>query len=98
MAAILALAGGIGTGIVSHAQAGDPTEDAEARAVINRAIQAHGGADKLSQFKAQRISGSRQTRRPVLGQTVMTLGARESLHGLSGRLRTTCGFCGVWLC
>jgi hypothetical protein len=61
--AVLALVGGIGTGVavsflaasVSHAQAaGEPGEDAETRAVIDKAIQAHGGADKLSQFKAVR--------------------------------------------
>jgi hypothetical protein len=56
----LALVGGIGMGLaasflaasVSRARAGGEREDAEARAIIDRAIKAHGGADKLSQFKA----------------------------------------------
>src|SRR5262245_11252924 len=38
---------------VSHAQAADEGEDAaQARAIIDKAIQAHGGAEKLSAFKA----------------------------------------------
>ena len=58
--AMLALVGGIGMGLaasflaasVSRAQAAGEREDAEARAIIDKAIKAHGGADKLSQFKA----------------------------------------------
>lgn len=37
---------------VSRAQAADEREDAQARAIIDKATKAHGGADKLSQFKA----------------------------------------------
>jgi hypothetical protein len=59
MGTMLALVGGIGMGLaavflaasVSRAQAGE-REDAAARAIIDKAIKAHGGADKLSQFKA----------------------------------------------
>ena len=57
--AMLALVGGIGMGMaasflagVSGARAAGEREDAEARAIIDKAIKAHGGADKLSQFKA----------------------------------------------
>lgn len=59
--AVLALVGGIGVGLaagflaasVSRARAADERgPDAEARAVIDKAVTAHGGADKLSQFKA----------------------------------------------
>src|SRR5262245_13575058 len=57
--AALALAGGLGMGLAAsflaasgpHARADEP-DAAEARAVIDKAIKAHGGADKLSQFKA----------------------------------------------
>ena len=57
--AMLALVGGIGMGsaasflaaTASRDQAGE-REDAEARAIIDKAIEAHGGADRLSQFKA----------------------------------------------
>src|SRR5262245_54090422 len=61
MGARLALVGGIGMGMaasflgasVSRPQAaGEQGDDAEARAIIDKAIKAHGGADKLSQFKA----------------------------------------------
>jgi len=60
MVATLALVIGIGIGMagsflaanVSRAQARGEGEDAEARAIIDKAIKAHGGADKLSQFKA----------------------------------------------
>ena len=63
---MLALVGGIGMGVsasllapsVSSAQAAGGREDAEARAVIDKAINAHGGADKLSQFKAVRAKWS----------------------------------------
>jgi hypothetical protein len=61
----LALVGRIGMGLaasilvasllaasVSRAQAAGEDEDAQARAIIDKAIKAHGGADKLSQFKA----------------------------------------------
>ena len=57
----LAWVGGIGMGLaasilaasVSRAQgAGEGEDAAQARAIIDKAIQAHGGADKLSQFKA----------------------------------------------
>src|SRR5262245_32612565 len=56
----LAWLGGIGMGLaasflsasVSQALAAGEGEDAEVRAIIDKAIQAHGGADKLSQFKA----------------------------------------------
>jgi hypothetical protein len=62
----LAWVGGIGMGLatsilaasflaasVSRAQAADEGEHAtQARAIIDKAIQAHGGADKLSQFNA----------------------------------------------
>jgi hypothetical protein len=61
----LAWVGGIGMGLTasilvasflgassSRAQAAGEGEDAQARAIIDKAIQAHGGADKLSQFKA----------------------------------------------
>jgi hypothetical protein len=44
---MLALVVGIGI-----AQAGQQGADAEARAIIDKAIKAHGGADKLGQFKA----------------------------------------------
>ena len=37
-----------------RAQAAGESEDAQIRAIIDKAIQAHGGADKLSQFKAVR--------------------------------------------
>jgi hypothetical protein len=47
MVAMLALVVGIGI-----AQAGQQGADAEARAIIDKAIKAHGGADKLGQFKA----------------------------------------------
>ena len=62
----LALVGGIGMGLAAsilaasflaasssraHA-AGEGEDAARARAIIDKAIQAHGGADKLSQFKA----------------------------------------------
>lgn len=57
--AMLALVGGTGTAVVAiflaasapgaHAAEG---EDAEARAIIDKAVQAHGGVDKLNQFKA----------------------------------------------
>src|SRR5262245_5656089 len=58
--AMLALVGGIGMGLavgflaasVSRAQATGESGDAEARAIIDKAIRAHGGIDKLSQFKA----------------------------------------------
>lgn len=57
--ATLALAGAIGVGLAasflaasgSCARAGG-REDAEARAIIDKAVEAHGGADKLSRFKA----------------------------------------------
>jgi hypothetical protein len=52
---MLALMGGIGMGLaagVSRAQPAGERDDAEARAIIDKAIQAHGGADKLSRFKA----------------------------------------------
>ena len=60
--ALLALVGGIGLGLaasiltasISRAQAAGAQEDAEARAIIDKATQAHGGADNLSQFKAVR--------------------------------------------
>jgi hypothetical protein len=59
MVAMLALVGGMGVAAsflaanVSRAQAaGEQGDDAEARAIIDKAIKAHGGADKLSQFKA----------------------------------------------
>jgi hypothetical protein len=60
MVALLAAVGGIVIGgdthylapTVSRAQAGEKRENAEARAIIDKAIKAHGGADKLSQFKA----------------------------------------------
>jgi hypothetical protein len=61
----LAWVGGTGMGVaasilatsflvarVSRAEAAGEGEDAQARAIIDKAIQAHGGADKLSQFKA----------------------------------------------
>jgi hypothetical protein len=61
----LAWVGGIGMGVAasilaasflaassSRAQAAGEGEDAQVRAIIDKAIQAHGGADKLSQFKA----------------------------------------------
>ena len=54
----LAWVGGIGVGLAASFLAagvarGQATgEDAQARAIIDKAIQAHGGADKLSQFKA----------------------------------------------
>ena len=48
MVAMLALIGGIGTDVTAS-QCG---ENVEARAIIDKAIEAHGGADKLSQFKA----------------------------------------------
>jgi hypothetical protein len=55
MAATLALVSGMAAGLlaasVSRAQAAGE-QDAEARAIIDKAIKAHGGADKLSQFKA----------------------------------------------
>src|SRR5262245_33202972 len=55
----LALVGGIGMSLaasilaarVSRAQMAGDREDAQARAIIDKAIKAHGGADKLSQFK-----------------------------------------------
>lgn len=58
--AMLTVVCGIGMGLaasfltasVGRAQAGGERDDAEARAIIDRAIKAHGGADKLSQFKA----------------------------------------------
>jgi hypothetical protein len=58
--AMLALVGGIGMGLAasflaassSRVQAAGERDDAEARAIIDKAIKAHGGADKLSQFKA----------------------------------------------
>src|SRR5262245_20719180 len=58
--AMLPLVGGIGIGLaasilgasVSRAQVPGVREDAEARAIIDKAIKAHGGADKLSRFKA----------------------------------------------
>lgn len=58
--AMLALVGGIGMGAAasflaasgSRAQAAGEPEDAQARAIIDKAIKAHGGADKLSRFKA----------------------------------------------
>lgn len=52
--AMLALVGGIGLGLavsVPSAQAAGEREDAAARDIIDKAIKAHGGADKLSQFK-----------------------------------------------
>lgn len=49
---MLALAAGILSAGVSRAGAADDREDAQARAIIDKAIAAHGGADKLSQFKA----------------------------------------------
>src|SRR5262245_13778774 len=61
MVVMLTLVGGIGMVMAasflaasySRAQAaGEQGEDAEARAIIDKAIKAHGGADKLSQFKA----------------------------------------------
>src|SRR5215470_8669151 len=56
----LGLVGGIAMGLSaiilaasdSRAHAAGEGEDAQARAIIDKAIQAHGGADKLSQFKA----------------------------------------------
>jgi hypothetical protein len=58
--AVLIFVGGIGmclvasflSASVSRVQAAGGREDAEARAIIEKAIKAHGGADKLSQFKA----------------------------------------------
>jgi hypothetical protein len=55
-----ALVGAIGMGLAasflvasaSRARAAGGREDAEARAIIDKAIEAHGGADKLSRFKA----------------------------------------------
>ena len=47
------LAASLLTASVSRAQAADEGEDAaQARAIIDKAVKAHGGADKLSQFKA----------------------------------------------
>ena len=37
---------------ISCAQAADVREDAQVRAIIDKAVQAHGGAEKLSQFQA----------------------------------------------
>jgi hypothetical protein len=57
MAATLGLVGGMGMAAcllaasISRAQAAGE-QDAAARAIIDKAIKAHGGADKLSQFKA----------------------------------------------
>ncbi len=59
-AAKLALVGGIAMGLaasilaasVARGQAAGEREDAQARAIIDKATKAHGGADKLSQFKA----------------------------------------------
>lgn len=48
MVAMLALIGGIGR----DTAASECSENVEARAIIDKAIEAHGGADKLSQFKA----------------------------------------------
>lgn len=64
--ALLAIVGGIGIGLAasflaasdSRAQTPGEREDAEARAIIDKAIKAHGGADKLSQFKAVRAKWS----------------------------------------
>lgn len=58
--AMLALVGGICVAVaasflgasVSRAQGAGERDDAEARALIDKAIKAHGGADRLSQFKA----------------------------------------------
>jgi hypothetical protein len=59
LVAMLALVGGTGMAAsflaasASRAPAaGEQGEDAQARAIIDKAIRAHGGADKLSQFKA----------------------------------------------
>jgi hypothetical protein len=59
-AAVLTWAGSIGLAAsflaagISRAQAAGERDDAEPRAIIDKAITAHGGADKLSQFKAVR--------------------------------------------
>jgi hypothetical protein len=59
MVAMLGLLSGIGmaavflaAGVSRVQAAGAQGEDAEARAIIDKAIKAHGGAEKLSQFKA----------------------------------------------
>src|SRR5262245_39797993 len=61
MVAMLTLVGGIAMGmaasvlVANHSRgqaAGEQGEDAETRGIIDKAIKAHGGADKLSQFKA----------------------------------------------
>jgi hypothetical protein len=61
MVTMLVLVGSIGIGMVAsflaasvaRAQAvGEQAENVEARAIIDKAIKAHGGADKLSKFKA----------------------------------------------
>ena len=60
MVALLAVVGGIGIGLaasiasVSRAQAAGEAAEGPARAIIDKATQAHGGPDKLSQFKAVR--------------------------------------------
>jgi hypothetical protein len=58
----LALVGGIGMSLaasmlaarVSRAQTADEPADTEPRAIIDKAVMAHGGADQLGQFKAVR--------------------------------------------
>lgn len=50
--ALLALVGGLGVGLATSFPAAAGGQDAEARTIIDRAIKAHGGSDKLSQFKA----------------------------------------------
>ncbi|MFO0810338.1 MAG: hypothetical protein U0746_17075 [Gemmataceae bacterium] len=58
--AMRVLAGGIGIGLAasllaasgSRAQPPGEREEAEARAIIDKAVKAHGGADNLSRFKA----------------------------------------------
>jgi hypothetical protein len=76
---MLALVGGIGISLavsflaasVSRAQAASG-DDAETRAIIDKAIEAHGGAEKLSRFKAVSVKwvGKRKIENVSFGNAV----------------------------
>lgn len=100
----LALVGGIGMGLavsilttsflavgVSRAQAkGESDDAAQARAIIEKAIQAHGGADKLSQFKAVSAKwfGKHKIENQYYGDAVRFVTYEMPINEMPAKIRT----------